>query len=368
MRRLIAVPWEALGSVADALEQPLHDVLAGSAAERVLDRLLRSNKAWSGEQRAVVAESIFGVGLWRRRIDAQLGRADAPMIDRVRCLIRDARGELPVPQAFADRWSLPDWLAEVIVVELGDQAEAFAEALCEPGPICLRANAARISREALAASLGFSTRPGLASHSLIVTAPRPNLYGLKQFAEGLFEVQDDGSQLLGEQLQAEAGDEVLDLCAGAGGKTLQLSCTVGPKGRVHAYDVDPVRLERLRQRAEKARATNIVVHHQLPESLRVKRALVDAPCSELGVLRRGPDVRWRIDPSQLDVWVPTQSKLIEQARRHLVAEGRLVYATCTIRREENDAVADAAGLTERFRVWPHLQGTDAFFAAASNLG
>ncbi len=380
--RLRTVPWHALAGFDPVLGPALDEVLAGKAADRVLDRLLRKNRTATAEQRTAIAEAIFGVGLWRRRLGPGNGLS---LLSR---LIEGAGA----PESFADRCSLPDWLAQTIQDAVGDQAGEFADALNLPGPICLRANTTRIDRDALARRLsdeGVQTVPGqFARDCLVITSSRPNLYGLKAWNEALFEVQDEGSQLLGELVAAQPGDEVLDLCAGAGGKTLQLAAQIQNEGRVHAVDVDLARLERLRIRATRAGATCVSIHGRaLPADLRVARILVDAPCSELGALRRGPDLRWRINPEDFGSMPALQRALLETAARHLAPAGRLVYATCTFRPAENEDVVrdferhhpqltrvwpqvdrqllDDDGFV---RTWPHRHGTDAFFAAVYSLG
>ncbi len=379
--RLRAVPWAALAGFEDALGRTLDLVLGGAPADQVLDKLLRKHRDATAAQRAALAEAVFGVGLWRRRLRA--ARPEATARELLLALTEGTED----PPAFADRFSLPDWLAETISLELGTDAEAFADALNLPGPIFLRSNAAQITREELAsrlASEGVETRPGAwAPDCLEITSARPNLYGLRAWNEGLFEVQDEGSQLLGELVDAHPGDEVLDLCAGAGGKSLQLAARLGNKGRVHAADTDLARLERLRTRAGRSGATCISIHgRKLPASLRVSRVLVDAPCSELGALRRGPDLRWRLDPSTFAPLPALQLQLLETGLRHLAPGGRLVYATCTFRREENEQVVVAfekahpeltrvrPALAPQLlddqgflRTWPHLHRTDAFFGA-----
>ncbi len=372
--RLRHVPWSALEGLESAVGPALDDVLAGKAADRVLDRLLRKHKDATADQRTAMAEALFGVGLWRRRL------GDGTGLQKLQRLI-DGH---PEPASFADRFSLPDWLAAEL--QRTDAPEEFADALNQPGPICLRANRLRIDRDALARQLaeeGVETVPGrLAPDCLVITSSRPNLYGLRAWNEGLFEVQDEGSQLLGVLVDAQPGDDVLDLCAGAGGKTLQLAAQLKGKGRVHAVDLDLARLERLRTRATRAGATVSIHGRAPPAGLRANRVLVDAPCSELGALRRGPDLRWRLDPKDFEPMPALQRALLETAVQHLAPSGRLVYATCTFRPEENEAVVrdferahpqltrvrpdvdaqllDADGF---LRTWPHRHGTDAFFAS-----
>lgn len=292
------------------------------------------------------------------------------------------------PPSLALRASLPDWLADHFAREWGPEAEAFCAHLNVPGPITLRVNLLRTSREALAERLraeGVETRPGTWSPlALHIEGPRPNLYGLKALQEGLFEVQDEGSQLLGLLVEVRPGETVLDLCAGAGGKTLQLGAAMENQGRLLAYDPDAERLDRLLQRCARAGLSNVQVLRALPEGGLVDRVLVDAPCSELGSLRRGPDLRFLKTPAVLEEFVPVQRELLARAGARVRPGGRLVYATCTVNRAENqDLAADFLRQHPEFRPvlpgggWlraecvqegflvcaPHRHGTDGFFAA-----
>ena len=346
------------------------------------------------------------MGLWRRRLAFLLGQphassaallhallhglADVPAEQAARLAGLDTPPPLSAepPPSLALRYSLPDWLADHLARELGDAAEDFCAHLNVPGPIVLRVNSPRTSREALQARLraeGVETRPGLLSPlALHVVGPRPNLYGLASLREGLFEVQDEGSQLLGLLVEAQPGETVLDLCAGAGGKTLQLGAALGHRGRLLAYDPVAERLDRLLQRCSRAGLSNIQVLRSPPEGLSVDRVLVDAPCSELGPLRRGPDQRFRLEPSLLQELPRLQRELLDRAGPLVRPGGRLVYATCTLNRAENEELVGAflrespgwrlvtpgAGWLPSscvregfFSCAPHLHGTDGFFAA-----
>jgi 16S rRNA (cytosine967-C5)-methyltransferase len=402
--RLRDVPWRALDGLGPALDGPLADVLAGTPAERVLDRFLRAHRALGSAARAAVAEAVFGVGLWRRRLRVSVGRGDAPPRVLLAALARDLGGlrdacavlglapdalpPVPAPAAtLADRWSLPGWLADALEEAAGPEAVLLAAALAEPAPIALRANLLRTTRDGLAARLaaeGIPVHPGqLAPAALVLDATRANLWGTEAWREGLFEVQDEGSQLVAAVVGARQGETVLDLCAGAGGKTLGLAADVGPSGTVHAADPDPERLARLAVRARRAGAANVRIHGAAPpDDLTADRVLVDAPCSELGVLRRGPDLRWRLDPAAFAALPPLQRAILDRAARHVRPGGRLVYATCTMRRAENEDVALAfeaghrelsrvapgpgaplVGADRFLRTLPHRDGADGFFAA-----
>lgn len=401
--RVRRVPWEALAGLGPALDAPLAEVLSGAAAERVVDRLLRRLGRLEAPAREAVAEAVFGVALWRRRLRAQLALPEPSPRLLLASLVRDLGGrgtaaELvalgpaalppprPAPAELADRFSLPDWLAAELARAAGEDAPALADALDRPGRLCLRPNLLRTTPDELAARLaaeGVATSRGRLVPSCLVVSGRANVYGLAAHRDGLLEVQDEGSQLVGMLLEAGPGELVLDACAGAGGKALLLAAAVGPSGRVHAADPDRERLARLRARAARAGAGEIIVAGQpLGPPGTVDRALVDAPCSELGALRRGPDLRWRTDPATFEPLPALQGEILASAATAVRAGGRLVYATCTFRAEENEGVALAferahpafrrvlPGLAREARspdgfarTWPHRHGTDGFFMA-----
>jgi 16S rRNA (cytosine967-C5)-methyltransferase len=404
--RIAAVAWEALAGWAPALDGPLAEVLGGAPAERVLDRFLRAHRGLDRAGRAAASEAIFGVGLWRRRLRHHLGGAPETPRLLLALLLRDLGGRAgaaaltglapaalppprPPPTSPAERWSLPDWLADAVAEAAGAEAGALAEALCRPGPVSLRVNAALGTPAQLAEQLaaeGVATRAGAwAPLALEVVGRRPNLLALPSYRTGRFEVQDEGSQLLAAAPGARPGEVVLDRCAGAGGKALALAAAVGPGGRVHCCDVDGARLARLAHRATRAGVAGAVALEGAapPPGLEVDRALVDVPCSELGPLRRGPDLRWRLDPAAFAALPPLQGALLADAAGCVRPGGRLVYATCTFRAAENEAVALAfeaahpgwrrvapeapaalVGPDLFLRTWPHRHGTDGFFAAA----
>lgn len=416
-QRLREIDWNALEGLGPIVRRAAAEVLAGKSCEREIDRLLREHPDFTSAQRTAVVEAIFGVGLWRRRLVANLqiewtdesatDRLPAHAAELLASLLRDlggvdgARalslsGAAAIPPCAtalspAERCSFPDWLWEIFAREVPSaddrEAQELAAALCLPGPIFLRANRLLIDRSELAAALareGIETAPcKFAPDGLRVLSHRPNLWASPALRSGRFEVQDEGSQLLGELLELKAGESALDVCAGAGGKSLQLAAAGAEK--IVCTDPDLSRLQRLRARAKRANATRIEVVESIAPDAQFDRVLVDAPCSELGALRRGPDVRFRIDRRSIETLPELQQQILQSAAKHVRPGGRLVYATCTLRREENEAVAIAfeqawsgfarirpcaSSLDESFfragffKCLPHLHGTDGFFAAS----
>ena len=296
--------------------------------------------------------------------------------------------------------SLPDWLAARLVAEFGDQAEALALALNQRAPMTVRANLLLGDRTALAAELareGLETRPGAWSDTALIVESRTNLFGTAAFKRGAMEAQDEGSQVLADL--ATAGKPpglVIDLCAGAGGKTLAIAARLGNRGRIVASDIDPRKLDELRKRARRATVSTAQAI-ELPggswpqplDALRAKAdvVLVDAPCSGIGALRRNPEARWRLREDDLVAFAKKQQEILGNARQLLAPGGRLVYATCTLLAQENLDVVDrvvalhpdtvrvplrdvlgeeralALGDCETLLVRPDRHGTDGFFAA-----
>jgi 16S rRNA (cytosine967-C5)-methyltransferase len=386
--RLQGISWAALQTVRVRVLEALEPVLAGAEATRVLTSLLRENRTWNAQERIVVAEALLGVALWRRRLSfhAKEDSPDALLDVLVHQLASAPASATWFPEDWPTRLSYPDWLAAELSHALGNEAEAFAAASNLPGPITIRANGLRISREVLAKRLlneGVEASFTAFAPEGLVLHGRPNVLGLPSHQAGLFEVQDGGSQLVGLCLEAQPEDSVLDLCAGSGGKTLLLGAALNDTGRLYAYDVNPSSLERLEHRAARAGIKrSLRILPELPTGLRANRVLVDAPCSALGVLRRGPDVRWRLSPDSLDAFSRLQAELLEVAASHTAEAGRVVYATCTIRPEENEDLVEQfltvhpeftreiAPVPKELRTprgdlqtLPHRQGMDGFYAA-----
>jgi 16S rRNA (cytosine967-C5)-methyltransferase len=386
-KRLGAINWAPLHSVRSDVVRALTPVLSGAGAARALTQLLRRHSTWSNRERAVAAEAIFGVSLWRRRLQyhSRDFTPEALLDGLVLGMGAEAQVEAP-PSDWPTRLSYPDWLAVELSDALGVEAEAFAAASNLPAPISVRANRLRTDQDALLRELAsegvVAQRSAYAPDGLVLEG-RPNILGLKSHQAGLFEVQDEGSQLVGVCVGAAPGDSVLDLCAGSGGKTLLLGAALRDAGRLYAYDVDASTSQRLEHRAIRAGLrVSLRILRSIPSGLRAMRVLVDAPCSALGTLRRGPDVRWRMPPDSLSVFPVLQRELLEVAAAHTAPTGQLVYATCTVRSAENEDVIrdflathpdfsrEVVPVPENLRstqgdlvTLPHRQGMDGFYAA-----
>ncbi|HWN66986.1 MAG TPA: RsmB/NOP family class I SAM-dependent RNA methyltransferase, partial [Haliangium sp.] len=279
----------------------------------------------------------------------------APGVDWV--AVRDIDAKLAreprLTRRIALSCSLPDWLAEALVASHGDRAEAMARALQERAPMTLRANTLATSRADLATWLaeeGVPTRPTTHARAGLHAEDRGNLFGLRAYERGAFEMQDEGSQMICELVAPPERSVVVDYCAGAGGKTLALAALLGNRGRVVAVDVDARKLHELRRRARRAGVGNVQAvtlerESGWPEALTrlegtVARVLVDAPCSAVGTLRRHPEIRWRLSAEEVARYPELQVQLCERALSLLAPGGHLIYATCTLLAPENQGVVE----------------------------
>jgi 16S rRNA (cytosine967-C5)-methyltransferase len=310
---------------------------------RFLDYLASGGATTSAAAEAIVAACLVALQNESGRALADAGfRGDgASIVERVRTLDME---QLPL----GVQLDLPDWLLERLLAQYGEgETRALAAALNQPATLDLRVNTLKATREEAAACLAEAGLPvelapyspfGLRRHE------RAPVFRTRCFEEGLIEVQDEGSQLLSLLLEPKRREMVVDFCAGAGGKTLHLAALMANSGSVYAFDVSAKRLERLKPRLARAGLNNVrSVAIQNERDVRVQRlagkidrVLVDAPCSGTGTLRRNPDIKWRaIDMEKL---VATQRAILASASTLLKPGGRLVYATCSLLREENDAV------------------------------
>ena len=322
-------------------------------ADLVLRRFFAAHREMGRRDRAELAELVFDV-LRNRRLYASLAQsAGGSLPARMLALSRERariRTEGLAPEI---RLSLPDWLYRRLAARMPKaELESLGAALLKPAPLDLRANLLKGDRDAALAALraeGIDCEPSAVAPQGIRVAGKPALERTRAFNDGLVEVQDCGSQLIALLCAPRRGQTVVDFCAGAGGKTLALAALLRGSGQVFACDVSVGRLQRLRPRLARSGASNVQpygIDSELDPKLerlagRADVVLVDAPCSGTGTLRRNPDLKWRMDDSGVDELSVRQGSILAAAARLVRPGGALVYATCSLLDEENDAVRRA---------------------------
>ena len=389
-------PGARLQTAIEYLDQIETD--ATRPADAILADGFRKRRYAGSKDRAEIAELVYGVLRRRAQVDWWLDRFSAPVSGRSRVFAYSvltqrlavsalpARGDAdPYAPDAADpaerdllqhlegaalddpsqpdavRSNFPDWAAGRLSEQFPGRIDALAAALSAEAPVDIRANSLKTTREEVQARLaadGIETTPcPLSPIGLRLTRRRP-LTGTAAFKDGLFEVQDEGSQLVALLVDAQPGQKVVDFCAGAGGKTLALAGRMENRGRIIACDTSEVRLGRAADRLKRAGA--FTVERRVLSSARDKwvkrragrfdggfdRVLVDAPCSGTGTWRRNPDQKWRQSEQDLAELTALQTEILSSAARLVSPGGRLIYATCSLLREEN-ADRISAFLAER---------------------
>jgi 16S rRNA (cytosine967-C5)-methyltransferase len=404
----------------EAASAALQAMLAFSAAaDGVLKRFFREHPQLGQHDRAFVAEVAFAV-LRHLRLFEQLGaqrsarrlalaslsmtfgmsvRELAPLLRReeegwLTELRSRAQSELPI----GVRLSLPNWLCEKLLAQYGaEELERLGRALLQQAPLDLRVNTLLASREEVLARLardGIGASATTYSPIGVRLGAKPALQKHPLFLEGKVEVQDQGSQLLGFLVAPRRRQMVVDFCAGAGGKTLALGAMMHSEGRLYAFDTADRRLANLKLRLKRSGLSNIHPQHIDSETdarirrldAKIDRVLVDAPCSGFGTVRRNPDLKWRQQPEGIEQMTRKQKAILDSASRLVKPGGRLVYATCSLLREENEQIVEpfladhpafklmparealrSQGIEldtgDYFRVFPHTHAMDGFFAA-----
>jgi 16S rRNA (cytosine967-C5)-methyltransferase len=389
-------------------------------ADAKLSAYFRENPKLGIKDRAYIAESVYqvlrrkrlleyladGVDARRLLLAAQLRlqgislRDLGPLLNKqqtewAHAIKAKSTENLPL----AIQADLPDWLWERLSEQYGEQeALTLARSLHLSAPLDLRANVVKATREEVLEQFAkdrIEAVPtplspyGIRLHSKITLNRQP------MFMDGKVEVQDEGSQLLAQLVAPRRGEMVADFCAGAGGKSLALGALMRNTGRLYAFDVSEKRLHNLGQRLKRSGLSNlhsqVIVNERDAKLKRLAgkfdRVLVDAPCSGLGTLRRNPDLKWRQTPQDVEELTAKQASILQSAAKLVKPGGRLVYATCSLLREENEAIVEAflASNSEfetvnaaeilaqqqipldtgpYLKLLPQQHGTDGFFAVA----
>ena len=395
-------------------------------ADAVVSRFFRDNRGLGPRERATLAETVYTVLRKKLLFDHLAPSGSGPKERRLAILgfhgprdfLKSALTEQeknwldqcdainPADLMERHRHNLPEWLVQPLKDQLGDEFWPLAESMAQNAPLDLRVNVLKEKRAEVQKELARAAIKSVATPYSpwgLRIEGKPALTKLDAFTRGAIEVQDEGSQLLALLLDAKRGEMVVDFCAGAGGKTLAIGATMRSTGRLYAFDVSAHRLDALKPRMARSGLSNIhpaAIAHERDERIKrlagkIDRVLVDAPCSGLGTLRRNPDLKWRQSAKAVQELVVKQAAILDSAARLLKPGGRLVYATCSILPQENEAIAEAftaahpdfvpldagevlgqlkveqaASLcsggetgTAYLRMWPHRHQTDGFFAA-----
>jgi 16S rRNA (cytosine967-C5)-methyltransferase len=415
--------------VVDHLAQLLSQVLRfDGPADAVMSRYFKRHAKLGSRDRSLIAEAVFFALRRQASLRWMMQPAQPQRAPRLAALVTlarqhgaaalDARAlrndERAVRHALSMRLEsapravqaeVPTWLYQRVGRQYAD-ADALFAAMNEPAPLDLRVNTQRAQRDEVLAELQAATRqhapmnaePTPYSPEGIRLHEKPGLTRWPLYQDGKIEVQDEGSQLIARLVAPRRGEMVVDFCAGAGGKTLALGSLMRSTGRIYAFDIHARRLAGLGPRLKRSGLSNVHPAAIATENdLRVKRlsgkidrVLVDAPCSGSGTLRRNPDLKWRFDENELVRVNEVQHKVLRAASRLVKPGGRLVYATCSLLAEENQAVIERfiteqpqfapvpvldvlrpqgisiPGLEDAapyFVMLPHRHATDGFFAA-----
>jgi 16S rRNA (cytosine967-C5)-methyltransferase len=386
------------------IETLQHIFVAGVYADKAVEQVLKQNPRWGARDRRFIAETTYEMVRWWRYISTSLSPStnaqdklgegiSVSHYYRLFAAFQILKGfDLPDWEEFSDidkeqilknaeqakqtrkyRESIPDWLDELASKELGEDVwEKEAHELNKEAQVVLRVNTLKISNSSplWVSPDSYRERDGL------VLLKRQNLHQLDEYKQGLFEIQDASSQLIAPYLQLEQGITVIDACAGAGGKSLHIAAMMKNKGSIISMDVEERKLVELKKRADRAGVSIIktqLINDSTINTLKntADRLLLDVPCSGLGVIRRNPDAKWKLNLDFINQIKITQQHIISTYSQMLKPGGIMVYATCSILPSENqDQVevflksqkSDFEFISDR-KVLPS-EGFDGFYMAA----
>jgi 16S rRNA (cytosine967-C5)-methyltransferase len=395
-------------------------------ADAIVSRFFRDHRGFGPRERATMAETVYTVLRKKLLFDHMAPSGSGPKERRLAILgfygpgvfLRSALTEQetswldqcekikPDDLMERHRHNLPDWLVEPLKAQLGQEFWPLVASFNQGAGLDLRVNTFKAKRDEVQKALAASGIKAVATPFSpwgLRIAGKPALNKHEAFMRGDFEVQDEGSQLLSMLLDAKRGEMVVDFCAGAGGKTLALGAAMRSTGRLYAFDTSAGRLDAFKSRLARSGLSNVhpaAIAHERDDRVKrlagkIDRVLVDAPCTGMGTLRRNPDLKWRQTLQAVDEMAVKQAAILQSAARLVKSGGRLVYATCSVLPQENEAIAQAfsaanpdfsllpvgevlAGLKVAnapslcsggednqayLRLWPHRHHTDGFFAA-----
>ena len=349
-----------------------------------VNHYFRDHKALGSKDRAFIAEMVYALIRWRGLLDYLISepfswesRYEAySQVD-----LDHIQKRLDIPTHI--RVSFPESLFRLMESSYG--AEKAAELCCisnAAAPTVIRVNTLKTTREAFLERWNplYEVSPTIFSPNGVLVHKKMNFFELPEFKEGLFEVQDEGSQLLASLVKANPGDLVMDYCAGSGGKTLAIAPSMNQKGQIYLHDIRAIALQEAKKRLKRAGIQNgQIILSNSPHLDKLKKkmdwVLVDAPCTGTGTMRRNPDMKWKFDIPVFHQLIGRQRMIFEKALSFLSPNGHIVYATCSILKEENQDQLDhfirTYGLSivgEPFQCLPSANGMDGFFGVVLKKG
>ena len=384
-----------------AIKATLDKIFRGGAkADGAVHRLLKSQKRWGSRDRRLVAGAIYDIVRYKRKYEAVAadlaGGTDHASLFWVWAVeqgytvpewasVKDLDAK-KIQEALANvtpraiRESIPDWLDELGVEELGEERwEKELHVLNQEADVILRVNTLLTHPERLQQWLqeeGVETEMIHGFPDALRLKKRRSVQHVKAFKIGHFEMQDANSQMVAPMVDPQEGEFIIDACAGAGGKSLHLAALLKDKGEILAMDIYPKKMYELQKRAKRSRIESIQTklidkNTDLSEYYgKADKVLIDAPCSGLGILRRNPDAKWKLSKNKMARYKEQQQEILQSYAPMVKAGGSLVYATCSILPSENGKQVRAfldseAGegfeLTEEYTLWPSVTGFDGFY-------
>lgn len=387
--------------ILNTLSQALIEVFEkGKHADRMIDKYMRVNKNWKPDEKSFFAEAVYSIVRHKRYLEFASESKDLWPIIAAHLVTKNLKpvirpefknidmtkisSRMKAQKPAAIEHSFPDWLFELGQKEFSTEWPKIMQSLNKDPSIYLRTNTLKTNIEKLILDLkkekieAAKIKSTLSLPAGLSLKERKNVFSTSAFKNGDFEMQDLGSQSIAPLLMVEPGHNVVDACAGSGGKTLHLAALMKNKGKIVAMDIIGQKLQDLKLRAQRAGAT--IVETKLIDSPKViqqlenrfDRVLIDSPCSGLGVLRRNPDSKWKVTPEQIRILNETQKDILLRYSRLCKSGGIMVYATCSLLKSENEeqiqwflnsTMGQEWSLLSEHRVWPHIHDCDGFYAA-----
>lgn len=389
-------------AVIDALNLIFNE---GEYADKVVQKVLKFDKRWGARDRGFIAETTYEMVRYKRlyaeiaEVKAPYSRPDLFRMWAVWAVLKginlpDWKQIEPTPERrikgkFDElskirkyREAIPDWIDDLCEKSLGEKlwTKEIAK-LNEPAEVILRTNTLKTDKETLRKALldeGIVAEPIKGYPLALKLVERANVFVTQAFKNGFFEVQDASSQLVAEMLDVKPGQRVVDTCAGAGGKSLHIAALMENKGQLISMDIYESKLKELKRRARRNSVHNIETREISSSKIYKKlygsadRVLIDAPCTGLGVLRRNPDSKWKMQPEFFEKITKTQQEILRNYSKILKPGGKMVYATCSILPQENldqvksflssDEGSDFSLISDK-KIYASKSGFDGFYMA-----